>query len=851
MHTISTFSRSSPFHISEKVQKRFFHPFIRKIYKNLSTSLLFLKNPLENKIVQLTDIKMLKIQSLSDKLFQEKIFIQNLKQSINKFDFKYLDQIKELNIKNEEILADLFIYAVNTNLCYISYIEKFNIQNQKILADLAQFSAKKNGFITANSIHKFHLQNEIDRYLVLAICIEKQPYIISSIHDFMIQDETLFIQIAKNLAQISVKALIDSIQKFPINSEKGLAEILHLSIQKDFKLTFQSKKLFKIENWELFIHECKFSKDHADELLKLYQHLKSSSLFYHSPLEEIFVDCLFYLSKESSKSIDWILETKFLSHLLNLKSRTLKKSLVSVLFKFANHKDMQELWIDFFQSDSKDPSDFKLMIIQLANIASKDNEQTFYIKIAKTIKDSIPKRKSKFHDGKNRILLLELFCLIYHHLDQQIEIRLAFKRIFNDFFIDGNEQDLFLNVIYAKRFLEMNNFSWIYSRVDLKLLLSKNISQLIPIDWNHPFNKTQYEKIFENSRQPGALFSYANTLQTLNEQAVLTSLTDFVLKVLNGTFKDSRYLFDNPHLAKIENLSPSLVEMWKENDQIYYCKNQESKSYFIYKEKENCLISVLVEHPLVKLHSNINYLSEYLKSSDKKSSKSKLSERLKRKVENRKKIDVDQDFEINSLKIQLQAIYLIESKLGEKKKSLEAILKFTKSIHSISKDIDQLLTHLNESLKQEKESLIVHFTDDPIDLLLLGTDVDDSCLHVNGKANLNKGLLGYIMDGKIKALVIKNMDGKIVSRTLLKLLLEGDKPVVYQDFYYPKRLSNHEQEALDYAAKEIAKKLNLPLRKITEFNLTSWKPLLSLGSAAPYEYNDAKKCVEKFGVYQI
>ncbi|MBA3602599.1 MAG: hypothetical protein H0W50_02940 [Parachlamydiaceae bacterium] len=63
--------------------------------------------------------------------------------------------------------------------------------------------------------------------------------------------------------------------------------------------------------------------------------------------------------------------------------------------------------------------------------------------------------------------------------------------------------------------------------------------------------------------------------------------------------------------------------------------------------------------------------------------------------------------------------------------------------------------------------------DDPIDILLCGTEVDGSCQRVDGDANLNKGLLGYSMDGKIKILAIKSAEGplgKINARCLLKVL---------------------------------------------------------------------------------
>ena len=72
---------------------------------------------------------------------------------------------------------------------------------------------------------------------------------------------------------------------------------------------------------------------------------------------------------------------------------------------------------------------------------------------------------------------------------------------------------------------------------------------------------------------------------------------------------------------------------------------------------------------------------------------------------------------------------------------------------------------------QNSEDKII-VSDDPVDLFLIGTEVDNSCQSIEYGGDYNKCLMGYVMDGKNKALVLKNDEGKIVARCIIKLILD-------------------------------------------------------------------------------
>ena len=96
---------------------------------------------------------------------------------------------------------------------------------------------------------------------------------------------------------------------------------------------------------------------------------------------------------------------------------------------------------------------------------------------------------------------------------------------------------------------------------------------------------------------------------------------------------------------------------------------------------------------------------------------------------------------------------------------------------------ESLLESQTQSNDSEKE--IVVESEDPFDLLLCGTDVSGSCMRVDGSPELNKGLLGYIMDGKNRLIAVKNPQGKILSRSILRILWDGEKVVLFLERLYP------------------------------------------------------------------
>ena len=136
---------------------------------------------------------------------------------------------------------------------------------------------------------------------------------------------------------------------------------------------------------------------------------------------------------------------------------------------------------------------------------------------------------------------------------------------------------------------------------------------------------------------------------------------------------------------------------------------------------------------------------------------------------------------------------------------------------------------------------MARITDDPVDLFLIGTEIDNSCQRIDGSIAYNKCLLGYVMDGKNKAVVV-SCNNRIVARSIIRLLIDeyDDEIVMFMERPYKvngilkKELIKLKKRCIEYA-KEIGISL---LCEDEDANEKCTKELISKSGMAPYEYFD-------------
>lgn len=213
-------------------------------------------------------------------------------------------------------------------------------------------------------------------------------------------------------------------------------------------------------------------------------------------------------------------------------------------------------------------------------------------------------------------------------------------------------------------------------------------------------------------------------------------------------------------------------------------------------------------------------------------------------------------------KMQEYALQLVEETEPEQQKGIllhiSALLK-TAPFHQADgtmpefhHDVQGMLSSLQQQVKaREANNFIVVDSDDPIDLLLCGTEVLGSCQRVDGSPQQNKGLLGYMLDGKNRLLAVKDGD-KIVARCIARLLWDGEKAVLFRERIYPDVVPPHLVKALNQMAMKKAQALNIPFVAQDGLGERYEKELKALGGPSPWEYCDgAAVGVSANGVYTI
>ncbi len=360
----------------------------------------------------------------------------------------------------------------------------------------------------------------------------------------------------------------------------------------------------------------------------------------------------------------------------------------------------------------------------------------------------------------------------------------------------------------------------------------------------------RYLETFGVMRVPLAWKVYEERIQTLGGSLVQVQFQRFVTSVLNKTFPTERYRTDlSPHLAQLQEKCPEVFKKWQQpqpavaigptdaasskkeaiNFQEFF-KQKQGDGHFKLKDKDQLpqfssfLELSLAEQPMV------------LAALKEKRSTSAAAEGPALEVE---MLCMELCLTKESPKILLEAL----------KKDLQVFPKL-----ELINDIKGLIKGL-EAAPAEK-SLTVVDTDDWQDLFLSGTEVSNSCQRVDGDPYLNKCLLAYVMDGKNRMLAVKDASGKIVARSIFRLLLdkETNEPLLFQDRIYPYPCSNEHVLALNQHVEDRAKELGCPLITVNSDrkNLIDYSgTAVSLGSCCPYEYEDAAEGIMEDGKFEI
>ncbi|NGX57573.1 MAG: hypothetical protein K940chlam3_00466 [Chlamydiae bacterium] len=340
-----------------------------------------------------------------------------------------------------------------------------------------------------------------------------------------------------------------------------------------------------------------------------------------------------------------------------------------------------------------------------------------------------------------------------------------------------------------------------------------------------------FVKFFIQSRMPEALPVYLANLQSLPEQTriqLMKTISDYLKEVTSGNFHDQRYE-GSEHLNTIFDSQIGLKKLWKNGMKsiplVDYVEKPEEKAEVNFKE-------------LIPMKIGDGHLP--------KDKFPKLMALLQDE-----EFEGEQDKEYQVVDNILCGLYNGEY---PENKILGTLTTLKKKLSNINSD-SPFLNDINafKQALQPKKSPITNWkiinTDDPIDLLLCGTEVAGSCQNISEKPLLNRALMGYVMDGKHRMLAIKDQNNRIVGRLILRLLWDekNEKPVIFFERIYPNTLQKTYTEALKDVAINWANELGLDLVSKETKSEVPYKGFpVSLGSRenVMFEYCDAAQGIQ-------
>jgi hypothetical protein len=351
-------------------------------------------------------------------------------------------------------------------------------------------------------------------------------------------------------------------------------------------------------------------------------------------------------------------------------------------------------------------------------------------------------------------------------------------------------------------------------------------------------------------RMPAMWKTYETRIRLTNDPNVREAFQGIIVSILEGRFQFFRYeeAQRTKHVAKIREAHGKIWERWKTSKystSIRLSPSQGVPAFSFRAFLEEKYRDGHLERPGGS--DGLTLLVGFLQNADQRE---EIFEGCRSACEKSE----DPILRAQALLMDLYLQPHSETQILERLSDLERVLPYLSSFE-IANDIAGLKRTLERQDAEGKEVILTD-SDDWQDLFLCGTEVSGSCLRIDGDPKLNKCLLAYLMDGKNRILAVKDPEtGKIFARCLFRLLWNETtkQPVLFQDRIYPRPCSQEMEAALNRLAKARALELGLPLC-IAEARADARKStdrIVSLGSPAPFEYEDGADGVMKEGRFAI
>ncbi len=750
------------------------------------------------------------------------------------------EYIKNYGIQDEQALIDIAKLAAQQDGCGTSaYIQNYDIKGEQALIEIAKLAAQQDGGGASDYIQNYGIKDQQALIEIAKLAAQQDGCGTSAyIQNYDIKGEQALIDIAKLVAQQDGGEISKFIQNYGIKTQQALIEIVKLAAQKNGYGTSAYIKNYGIQDEQALIDIAKLAAQQDGEgTSKLIQNYDIGD---ERVVKEILLDCMRYhpacsrqvltthfteekkghlsiflpIEKEianmqdslkANNTRDWMAYTLLL---IEQKHVTLTGSLEEqkILQKIATYPDPR-IRNELSYIACEVLQNYRQQYINLSTVEHLTLPCLFLCQLPDSplLIEAIKKERG-FRKGPLLKRLLDTMYQLSKTLNKQETLSILTKAL-----VDRTKKQIKIDLFTIQGIIEGGGLPLLKQEVkDFNAIYQQVFQQIIPIPHLEDFN-SKYFKTFGSQRDPSSLLTYAGKIQ---DPQVMQALILYVESTLEEKFETVRYE-KSPHLQLIFNGRPELEEAWKAGSSQSLQKPIDYEAFFKTK---------ILPHL-----SNHSFITDYLLADDKQQIKQSLIDTIRSEPKNLQ------------YRLQKEIIDFMQKPSYGLLKQIENRLLTINS--ELVPDIQDLLRTL-----QPKDNQIVD-TDHFWDLFMCGTDIVGSCQKVDGDSSLNKCLMAYLLDGKHRLLAIKDPSGKIVGRSIIRLLWDEkqQEPILMQERIYPKELSSEQKEALDNFAKSRAQALGLRLFQKGSLPVC----LTSKGGRAPWEYVDSLGGGKREGRYTI
>lgn len=617
----------------------------------------------------------------------------------------------------------------------------------RLVIQIAKFFARQNAATTAHNVQVFGIQDPTSLVEIAKLCAEQNG------------TET-----AKNITNFGIRdrSVLFDLGVYCFSHIPGVFRSKASAIGMEF-VDFPPEFLEKLQYAYQMIHASEFISLVSQELGNGWKFLTDyADMDVHKEIvRSLFFSCIM-MDKKNVLASEAIRDT--VHALLDFRVPFLKPYLSEALAKIiANDKSRDfEAFIHSVQIPKKYQKN-RIAHVFLLAVFNEVNDERLRLQMVNDFLTHLRNRDSFLPIASKTGALIEFLRLVSDRAKEGME------PIWNQF------------VIYSRGSAQFSQHLFL---AQAAICLGIDISQMTadqiePLVYQHMHFPEGFAEKFEALRSPQTLFMFFRRINQLGKEReqILKAWSTFILEITDGSFSRNRY-DQSPHLNKMaqeycsehgEGSWSAIIDQWKSGQKHTiedFVSSHESLSKartFDWKPIFRNILSmgVLQSQDMPLLHASLDSQS--------------VTDQIERILKNREPFTQKQVFDALCARLVQQGV--LDSQLEQE------ALTLAPSQGKIRKFFRTFLQLFAPST--EFTGFTVENTDDCWDLFLCSTELP-TCMSIDSPA-CARPLLGYVMDGKNRMIAIKDTHGRIVARSMIKLLWDGTqkKPVLLMEPSFP------------------------------------------------------------------